>query len=115
MNILSCEGKFPLEVKFTLESYVPLSKLKGILVKMLSNSQDNTQLINKYTEYLLFDDILFYTWKLLPGLTAKSNPGDVYIVNYLHLLGKLHVLKNADTKYLCYLEHSKYFKILIMN
>lgn len=109
MNILSYEGKFPLEVKFAFESYVPLSKLKGTLVKILSNSQDNTQLINKYTEYLLFDDILFFTWKLLPVLTAKSNPGDVYIVNYLQLLEKLQVCKNSETKNLCSTENCKYY------
>ncbi|KAJ8969965.1 hypothetical protein NQ317_008528 [Molorchus minor] len=71
MNILSYEGKFPLEAK---DNYVPLTKLKAVLMKILSNKQNNAHLINKYTEYLLFDDILFFTWKVLPSLTAKIQP-----------------------------------------
>lgn len=109
MNILSHEGRFPLETKSNFECYVPLPRLKSILIKILSNSQDNTQLINKYTEYLCFDDILFFTWKLLPSLTAKSNPGEMYMNNYLQLLGKLHVESNNETKILCGDESSEYF------
>lgn len=108
MNILSHEGRFPIELK-SFENYVPLSKLKAILFKILSNSQDNILLINKYTEYLLYDDILFFTWKLLPFLTAKSNPGDTYIMNYLQLLGKLQVYKNTESKFLCAGESCKYY------
>lgn len=60
MNIIAHEGRHPLESKGTLENYVPLGKLKLILMKILSNKYNNTNLINKYTEYLLFDDILFF-------------------------------------------------------
>ncbi|KAJ8926680.1 hypothetical protein NQ314_020929 [Rhamnusium bicolor] len=109
MNILSQEGKFPLESKGSLDSYVPLSKLKSVLMKILSNKQNNMQLINKYTEYLLFDDILFFTWKLLPSLTAKSNPNDIYIMNYLLLLEKLQVYQNNDARILCGNENGSFF------
>lgn len=108
MNILGHEGRFPLETKSTFDNYVPLQKLKGILVKILSNSQDNAQLINKYTEYLLYDDILFFTWKLLPFLTAKTNPDEVYILNYLQFLGKLQVSRNNEIQYLCADENCEY-------
>ncbi|CAH1178914.1 unnamed protein product [Phaedon cochleariae] len=101
MNILSHEGRFPLESKGSFDNYVPLMKLKSVLMKLLSNKQNNMQLINKYTEYLLFDDVLFFTWKILPSLTAKSNPNEVYIMNYLILLEKLNVYQNAETKFLC--------------
>lgn len=114
MNLLSYEGRFPLEMKSNFDTYVPLAKLKTVLIKILSNTQDNTQLINKYTEYLLYDDILFFTWRLLVVLTAKSNPGDIYMMNYLQLLGKLHVYKNSETKYLCAIDNCKlsnYIKI----
>lgn len=111
MNILSHEGRFPIEIK-SFENYVPLSKLKAILIKILSNSQDNIQLINKYTEYLLYDDILFFTWKLLPFLTAKSNPGDIYMMNYLQFLGKLQVYKNNESKFLCADENCEYIKVI---
>ncbi|XP_056641773.1 nucleolar complex protein 4 homolog A isoform X2 [Diorhabda sublineata] len=107
MNLLSYEGKYPLETKEFLDNYVPLSKLKSILMKLLSNKQNNHHLINKYTEYLLFDDILFFTWKILPSLTAKSNPNEIYILNYLSLLEKLQVHQNVETKILCGEENEK--------
>ncbi|XP_044252320.1 nucleolar complex protein 4 homolog B [Tribolium madens] len=100
MNILSCEGKFPLENKGNLECYVPLNRLKPILMKLLSNKHNNIHLINKYTEYLLYSDILFFSWKLLPPLTAKTNPNETYIMNYLRLLEKLE-LKKTDEQTLC--------------
>ncbi|KAG5895422.1 hypothetical protein JTB14_037581 [Gonioctena quinquepunctata] len=109
MNILTYEGKYPLESKGALDNYVPLMKLKSIIMKILSNKQNNTALINKYTEYLQFDDILFFTWKILPSLTAKSNPNDVYIMNYLLLLEKLQIYPNTETKILCGNENGSSF------
>ncbi|XP_050293525.1 nucleolar complex protein 4 homolog B [Anthonomus grandis grandis] len=99
MNLLAAEGRFP--TVSTTENTVPLLKLKNILIKLLSPKQNKTNLITKYTEYLLFDDILFFTWKLLPQLTAKSNASEVYILNYLSLLEKLQINPNIETKYLC--------------
>lgn len=113
MNILSFEGRYPQEHKGMLDNYVPLVKLKSVLIKVLSDKQNNAHLINKYTEYLLFDDILFYTWKLLPSLTAKYNPNDTYIMNYLLLLQKLQVSPNDETKFLCGTVESKYIPICI--
>ncbi|CAG9827441.1 unnamed protein product [Diabrotica balteata] len=109
MNLLSCEGRFPLETKDSFDNYVPLHKLKQILMKILSNKQNNAHLINKYTEYLLFDDILFFTWKIFPSLTAKSKPNEVYIMNYLLLLEKLQVHQNLETKILCGEENVMFF------
>ncbi|CAG9773805.1 unnamed protein product [Ceutorhynchus assimilis] len=107
MNLLAMEGKYPMErAGATTENFVPANKLKSILMKLLTSKQNNINLINKYTEYLLYDDILFVTWKLLPSLTAKSNPNQVYIMNYLMLLEKLQVFANLDTKYLCAGEYS---------
>lgn len=107
MNILSYEGKFPQD-KLPVEVFLPMHKLHNILAKIISHSQDNTQLINKYTEYLLFDDVLYFTWRVLPYLTAKTNPGDVYVKNYLQFLEKLSVSKNTETKYMCNTENCKY-------
>lgn len=101
LNILTCEGRHPLELKGTLECYVPLNRLKLILMKILSNKQQNSHLVVKFEEYLVYDDILFYVWKVLPNLTAKSNPNDVYIMNYLLLLEKLQVTSNSDIMTLC--------------
>ncbi|CAH1977701.1 unnamed protein product [Acanthoscelides obtectus] len=100
MNIIAAEGKHPLD-NTILNKYVPLTKLKAVLNKMLSSSQNNTHLINKFTEYLLYNDILFYTWTLLPSLTPKYNPCEVYISNFLTLLGKLDIYQNGEMKLLC--------------
>nr|XP_023023522.1 nucleolar complex protein 4 homolog B [Leptinotarsa decemlineata] len=105
MSLIAWEGKYPLEPKGSLDNYVPLTKLKYVLMRILSNKQNNTHLISKYTEYLQFDDILFFTWKILPSLTAKCNPNDVYIMNYLLFLEKLQIYPNTETKILCGIEN----------
>ncbi|KAL3273237.1 hypothetical protein HHI36_014691 [Cryptolaemus montrouzieri] len=101
--LLTSEGKYPLETRSSSDQcYIPLNKLKSVLLKLLSSENNNMQLINKYTEYILYNDILFNTWKLLPSLTQKmSNPSDVYIENYLNLLEKMQVYQNAEEKLLC--------------
>lgn len=109
MNILIYEGKYPLEQKGALDCYVPLNRLKSILMKILSNKQHNPHLITKFEEYLVYDDILFFVWKVLPNLTAKSNPNDVYIMNYLILLEKLQIKSNSETKLLCLSSEGMYF------
>lgn len=82
--------------------YVPLKKLKSVLIKILFGNSNNAHLINKYTEYLTYNDILFNTWKLLPSITQKmSNPNETYISNYLSLLGKMQINKNSEDKMLC--------------
>ncbi|KAL1494411.1 hypothetical protein ABEB36_010014 [Hypothenemus hampei] len=107
MNLLGLEGKNPTNIYMNeTENYFPLNKFKMILMKLLSDKRNNSVLINKQTEYLLFDDIMFYTWKLLPSLTAKSNPNEFYIMNYLLLLEKLQISPHSHTKYLCYNDNS---------
>lgn len=101
MNLLASEGKYPLECKGSLENYVPNNKLKQLLMKVLSNKFNNAHLVIKFEEYLIYNDILMQTWKILPSLTAKSNPNDLYIMNFLLLLGKLHVNRNDDSQLLC--------------
>lgn len=104
MNLLGYEGRYPLEQKNSLDCYVPVNKLKTILMRLLSNKVNTAALINKYQEFLAYDDILFFTWKVLPQLTAKSNPNDVYILNYLLLLEKLQLGRNKESQLLCYTE-----------
>lgn len=101
MNLLAYEGRYPLELKGALEHYVPLNKLKLILMRLLSNKSNNIHLITKFEEYLSFNDVLLQTWKMLPSLTAKTKPNDIYIMNFLLLLGKMHVTKNDESQVLC--------------
>lgn len=107
MNLVSHEGKYPLETKGSQASYVPLNKLKQILMKILSNKASSLNLINRYQDFLLYDDILFFTWKILPHLTAKRIRNDVYIMNYLLLLEKMQVQPHKETQMLCYNEGRK--------
>lgn len=109
MNLITHEGKHPLEAKGSLESYVPLNRLKLILMKVLSYKINTLSLISRYDEFLLYDDILFFTWKILPHLTAKRIPNDIYIMNYLLLLEKMQVQPHKETKLLCYSEGKKLF------
>lgn len=104
MNLVAHEGKHPLEPKGSLESYVPLNRLKLILMKLLFNKANSANLINRYQDFLSYDDILFFTWKILPHLTAKRNPNDTYIMNYLLLLEKMQVQQHKETQMLCYNE-----------
>lgn len=114
MNLLGAEGRSP-TVRYISEgeNYFPVNKLKLVMMKLLSDKRNNSHLLNKHTEYLLYDDILFYTWKILPSLTAKSNPSEIYILNYLALLEKLQIYPNQDTKYLCYGEQSKSYIVTV--
>lgn len=114
MNLLGAEGRNP-TVRYISEgeNYFPVNKLKLVMMKLLSDKRNNSHLLNKHTEYLLYDDILFYTWKILPSLTAKSNPSEIYILNYLALLEKLQIYPNQVTKYLCYGEQSKFYIVAV--
>lgn len=114
LNLITFEAKYPLESKNNPENTFPLGKFKALVMKILSSKQNTAHLINKFEEYLIYDDILCYTWKILPSLTAKSNPSDIYIMNYLLLLGKMHVEKNSETKVLCCVDEGN-LNIIISN
>lgn len=58
-------------------------------MKLLSSDQNNTNLIEKYQEYTVYLDVLYYTWKILPPLTPKTHPNETFIINYLNLIDKL--------------------------
>ncbi|XP_017784948.1 PREDICTED: nucleolar complex protein 4 homolog B [Nicrophorus vespilloides] len=96
MNIMAHEGRYPLEPRSSQEHYIPFYRLKPIVMKIIFNRQSSAHLINKFQEYLVYDDMLFATWKLLPSLTAKTNPNDVYIMNFLMLLEKLQLQQNTE-------------------
>lgn len=96
VNLLGYEGRFPLEeVKF------PIRRLQHVLMKLLSSKGDMRMLINNFQEYLSYDDVLYYSWKVLVQLTAISNPNELYISNYLLVLEKLSVSPNKERKILC--------------
>lgn len=101
LNLLSNEGKFPLESKPSLIQGVPLIRLKNILSKLLHTETNSALLLNKFEEYLLHNDVLLSTWKILPKITLKSNPSEQYILNYLNLLEKMPLEANEEVNLLC--------------
>lgn len=101
MKLLSKEGQNPLQSKDTNECYVPTKKLKLILQALLSSETNNTYQINKFTEYLDYNDILFYTWKSIPSIILHTNTTETYIINFLTLLEKLRINENSENKLLC--------------
>ncbi|KAB0793602.1 hypothetical protein PPYR_13222 [Photinus pyralis] len=104
MNLINYEAKYPLEAKLNLRNYIPLNKLKAVLMKLLTSKENTSHLIQKYEEYLVYDDVLFFTWKILPSLTAKANPNEFYMLNYLQLMEKMQVKRNDDPKAMCWID-----------
>lgn len=100
MKLLSYEGKHQID---SADNF-PISRLRNILDKLLSHEKDNILLFQRFQEYTNYKDILFYTWKLLPGLVGlKCSSNNLYIENLLHLISSIDslVIKEEDEKTLC--------------
>lgn len=100
MKLLSYEGKYQID---SADNF-PISRLRNILDKLLSHEKINLLLLQRFQEYTSYKDILFYTWKLLPGLVGpKCSSNDIYIENLLHLISSIGslVIKEEDEKTLC--------------
>ncbi|XP_014203424.1 nucleolar complex protein 4 homolog [Copidosoma floridanum] len=89
IKLMAAEGKSPLEPVNNIEYYFPLSRLKSIIMKILSPDRDNVSLITRFQEISSYVDALHYTWKSLPSLTPKRQPHNVYIKNLLDFIHKL--------------------------
>ena len=87
MRLLCHEGKYPIEHITTEKYYFPFNRLRNILKEMLSEKRTNSHLFTRFKEYGAYLDVLFYSWKLLPGLTTKGTQTSVnYIQNYFNLI-----------------------------
>lgn len=92
MKFIAWEGKYPLDAE---EPNFPISKLKAILTKLLSSNSNTSHLITSLQEYTAYSDVLYITWKLLPGLTPKAQPNsEIFIKNLLELIDKAPVEKH---------------------
>ncbi|KAJ6624620.1 Nucleolar complex protein 4 like A [Pseudolycoriella hygida] len=103
MHLLSQEGKHPIE-HTTDSNYFPINRFRNILLRLLSSDRLNHHLIMRFKEYSAYTDVLFYAWKLLPGITPKGKPSsDIYIQNYLDLLASIPIsIDGSETsQYLC--------------
>lgn len=85
MRLISIEGKCGKDA----ESF-PFNRLSNVLQGLLSSDRVNAHLINRFKEYGAYLDVVFYTWKVLPGLTLKSiAANDTYIQNFLELINTI--------------------------
>lgn len=106
MRLLAFEGKYPLEN--TADAYYfPLNRFRNILARLLSAERSFAHVIGRFKEFGACLDVLYYAWKLLPGLTLKGvngvGGGDTagssastesnafYVANYLELLNALPI------------------------
>lgn len=104
MRLLGYEGKYPLE-HTTDPYYFPLNRFRNILNRLLSSDRTLSLVIARFKEFAACLDVLFFAWKLLPGLTAKgtSDSNHTYVQNYLDLVAALPITADVQEgkQYLC--------------
>lgn len=77
----------------------PYTNYSNVLQKLLSAEKSNNHLLNRFKEYGAYLDVVFHTWKLLPGITYKGNAAsDIYIENYLDLLNAIPISAEVQDK-----------------
>ncbi|XP_059610551.1 nucleolar complex protein 4 homolog A [Phlebotomus argentipes] len=96
MNLLSLEGKFPIDYVTDVASYFPCSKLQSILQCLLSSERANAHLISRFQEFTAYHDVLQNAWKVLPRLTPRGQaPNETFMINYLDLANVM-AIQSAD-------------------
>lgn len=98
MRLLAFEGKYPLE-HTTDAYYFPLNRYRNILARLVSEDRSHAHIIGRFKEFGACLDVLFFAWKLLPGLTKKyfnaattaTAANQFYIGNYLDLVAALPI------------------------
>lgn len=91
MRLLAAECKYPRDPS-NKSIIFPTNKLNNVVQQLLSSSRVNTHLFNRFKEYGAYLDVVFYTWKILPGITVKGvAPSDIYIQNYLDLINTIPI------------------------
>lgn len=80
-------------------------------MKLFSNERNNTHIIERYQEFASYADVVYYTWKVLPPLTPKTHPNEVFIVNFLKLVDAIPLPANNEGPALCRSEDSKPFEL----
>lgn len=95
MRLIAAETRFGTpEVKV-----FPMEKLKQILEQLLSSQHQTSYLINRFSEYSSYPDVLHFTWKLMPTMAPKGkSPSDTFTQNFLNLLSILAITKEIQSK-----------------
>jgi len=103
MHLLSQEGKHPIE-HTTDANYFPVNRFRNILLRILSSEKLNLHLIMRFKEFSTYIDVVYYAWKLLPGITPKGKPSsDIYVENYLKLIASIPITNDVQesAQFLC--------------
>lgn len=91
MRLMAAECKYPRDPSNKSITF-PTNKLNNIVQQLLSSNRVNNHLFNRFKEYGAYLDVVFYTWKILPGITVKGvAPSDIYIQNYLDLINTIPI------------------------
>jgi U3 small nucleolar RNA-associated protein 19 len=104
MKLLLNEGQFPLEEhENTHQQFFPVQNLSKVISKLLLGSKHQ---IVKFSEYTEYDDVHFYTWKILLKTIVPQPHSDfnhVFIQNFIEFLNVLipSESNDSDPKFWC--------------
>lgn len=99
MHLLSAEYKYNRDLNDDKPSKFPYHNYSNVLQKLLSAESINNHLLNRFKEFGDYIDVVYYTWKLLAGITFKGNsPSDIYIQNFLDLLNAIPISADVQAK-----------------
>lgn len=73
-------------------------------MKLLSSEKNNAIVLEKYHEYAAYQDIVYYSWKVLPPLTPKTHPNELFITNFLKLVDTIPLPQSDEGPVLCRIE-----------
>lgn len=91
MKLLSIEGQNPLDDHLNQQPF-PVVQLNKIISKLLMSEKNMKNIVIRLSDYAVYDDFCFFTWKLLLNNflpTDKSALSTTFIQNYLEILNVL--------------------------
>lgn len=99
MHLLAAEYRYNRDPADDKPAKFPFHSFSNVLQKLLSAEKINSHLLNRFKEFGGYLDVVYYTWKLLPGITFKgSSPSDTYIQNFLDLLNAIPISADVQAK-----------------
>ncbi|XP_055644996.1 nucleolar complex protein 4 homolog A [Toxorhynchites rutilus septentrionalis] len=105
MRLITIETENPID-NGSGEAHLPLTKLKHVMLAILSSERANTHLVNRFMEYASYLDIIYFCWKIIPSLAPKEfSPNTVFVQNFLSLIGAVSfgkdLIEDSTSGYLC--------------
>jgi U3 small nucleolar RNA-associated protein 19 len=85
MKLLAQEGLTPFEDHLNQQPF-PILQLNKILSKLLLSERSMKNIIVRLSDYAIYDDFCFYTWKLIMKNLIPMNLSAGFIANFLELL-----------------------------